>query len=133
MLYLLGKLAALRFRRHFQALDRARRTANHDSGQRMPPHSMSPYSNDAPRCGQCAPIADNSCLIAKQHQIFAQYFDRLGDVMKIARRADHNPIAAKPFARRRPGPTCGISATVGFFDRFIQIRLAESQRENQKR
>ena len=46
----------------------------------MPPSSMSPYSNDAPRCGQCvANQADHSRLIAKQHQIFAQYFDRLAE------------------------------------------------------
>src|SRR4029434_1568975 len=40
-------------------------------------------------------------LSAKQHQLFAQDFDSLRNVMEIARRANHHPVAAKPFAGRR--------------------------------
>ena len=40
-------------------------------------------------------------LIAKQDQIFAQHFDRLGYIVKIARDADDHPVAPKPFTTWR--------------------------------
>src|SRR4030095_14729641 len=51
--------------------------------------------------------ADIPELIAKQHQSFAQDFARLGDIDKLLRRSNHDPVAAKPFAARRPRSDVG--------------------------
>ena len=42
--------------------------------------------------------------IAKQHQLLAENFDRLGNVVQFLHRADHQPIAAKPLTGRGSGP-----------------------------
>ena len=84
---------------------RERRTASHDTDNAIPPSSISPYSNDVPRCGQCSPSKPNLAVgIAKQHQLFAKNFDRLRNIVEIASVADDQPVAAKPFTRRRARP-----------------------------
>lgn len=46
-------------------------------------------------------------LIAKQHQIFAEHFNRLRDIVEIARNTDNHPIAPKPVAAWRTHPDVG--------------------------
>ena len=45
--------------------------------------------------------------IAKQHQLLAENFHGLGNVVQFMHRADHQPVAAKPFAGRRPRTDVG--------------------------
>ena len=43
-------------------------------------------------------------FVAKQHQLFAENFDRLGNVVEILRNSNYYPVPAKPFAARRSRP-----------------------------
>ena len=45
--------------------------------------------------------------IAKQHQLLAEHLHRLRNVVQFLRRADHQPIAAKPLPGRGSGPDVG--------------------------
>src|SRR6516225_5108977 len=51
--------------------------------------------------------AEFAKLITKQHQIFAEHFNRLRDIVEIVRNTDNHPIAPKPFAAWRTRPDVG--------------------------
>ena len=66
---------------------------------------MSPYSKDVPRCGQCNPEqAELAELVAKQHQLFAENFYCLRNVVQVLSRPDYQPVFAKPFTGGSPRP-----------------------------
>ena len=50
---------------------------------------------------------DAAPVIAKQHQLFAEHFDRLGNIAQFAARAHDQPMASKPVAGRRAAAYIG--------------------------
>ena len=58
--------------------------------------------------------AEPALGVTEQNQILAQHAHGLRDIVKIAQGTYHNPIAAKPFARRRAGTDMG-NISQGYF------------------
>ena len=101
MLHLFWKFASLRLSGHFETLAVNIEQPTMVCTPKSPVFNIAIFQRRSAVRTMLAEQSKLSRLIAKQHQLFAENFHRLRNVVEITRDADDEPIAAKPFAGRR--------------------------------
>jgi hypothetical protein len=102
--HLLWKLAVFWFRRHFQTLASDVKQPAMIRAANPAIFDVAVFQRRSTMRAVQTKQAELAEFVAKQHQLLAKNFYRLGNIVQVLSGPDYEPVFAKPLTRRRPWP-----------------------------